>query len=273
MIELPESKVIANQINETLTGKVVTKVIAASSPHKFAGYFGDPQDYDMLLHGKRITSAKGFGGLVEIMADEAVILFGDGVSIRYHTAGEKLPEKHQLLIIFDDNSALSASVRMYGGIWCFINGQNDNHYYKIAKQKPSPFEELFNEVYFKDLINDKTSKLTAKAFLATEQRIPGLGNGVLQDILWKAKVHPKARISSLNDSMYLNLFTTVKSVLYEMADKGGRDIEKDIFGKSGGYDTVLSSKNVGKPCPFCGEIIKKEAYLGGSIYYCSGCQK
>lgn|GEM_PF-2077218 len=30
-----------------------------------------------------------------------------------------------------------------------------------------------------------------KAFLATEQRIPGLGNGVLQDILWTARIHPK----------------------------------------------------------------------------------
>ena len=29
---------------------------------------------------------------------------------------------------------------------------------------------------------------------------------------------------------------------------------------------------VGQPCPVCGSIIKKKAYLGGAIYYCEGCQ-
>jgi formamidopyrimidine-DNA glycosylase len=29
---------------------------------------------------------------------------------------------------------------------------------------------------------------------------------------------------------------------------------------------------VGKPCSVCRTFIKKEAYLGGSIYICDGCQ-
>lgn len=57
-----------------------------------------------------------------------------------------------------------------------------------------------------------------------------------------------------------------------MADNGGRDTEKDIFGNKGNYETVMSSKNKGKPCPVCGQEIIKASYLGGSIYYCAGCQ-
>lgn len=34
-------------------------------------------------------------------------------------------------------------------------------------------------------------KLTAKTFLAAEQRIPGLGNGVLQGILFQACIYLK----------------------------------------------------------------------------------
>ncbi|HBT18319.1 MAG TPA: endonuclease VIII, partial [Firmicutes bacterium] len=41
----------------------------------------------------------------------------------------------------------------------------------------------------------------------------------------------------------------------------------------GGYQTKLSKKTVNKPCPVCGSIIKKETYMGGSIYYCEGCQR
>lgn len=43
--------------------------------------------------------------------------------------------------------------------------------------------EEFSKEYFMELINaEDAQKKTAKAFLATEQTIPGLGNGVLQDI-------------------------------------------------------------------------------------------
>ncbi|MFA6873005.1 MAG: zinc finger domain-containing protein, partial [Bacteroidaceae bacterium] len=28
-----------------------------------------------------------------------------------------------------------------------------------------------------------------------------------------------------------------------------------------------------QPCPRCGNQIRKEAYMGGSIYYCPTCQK
>ena len=58
-----------------------------------------------------------------------------------------------------------------------------------------------------------------------------------------------------------------------MAFKGGRDTEKDLFGCLGGYMTCLSKNTLDKPCPVCGGTIRKESYMGGSIYYCEGCQK
>ena len=44
--------------------------------------------------------------------------------------------------------------------------------------------DAFTLDYFKSLIDEATLKLSVKAFLATEQRIPGIGNGVCQDILF-----------------------------------------------------------------------------------------
>ena len=86
-------------------------------------------------------------------------------------------------------SMLVASVQMYGGMGAFLAGENDNPYYLIAQQKPSPLEEEFDADYFKRLISGRgIEKLSAKGFLATEQRIPGLGNGVLQDILYRARI-------------------------------------------------------------------------------------
>jgi len=162
---------------------------------------------------------------------------------------------------------------MYGGLWAFPSGQFDNPYYLIAKQKPSPLTDRFDYSHFETLLEgEKLESLSAKAFLATEQRIPGLGNGVLQDILWVARIHPKRKVATLSDQELRGLFRSVKSVLHEMAERGGRDTERDLYGCPGGYKTVLSKNTVDMPCPSCGTIIKKAAYLGGSIYYCEGCQ-
>ncbi|HBK85696.1 MAG TPA: endonuclease VIII, partial [Firmicutes bacterium] len=130
----------------------------------------------------------------------------------------------------------------------------------------------FDLAYFAGLLDEQGRKKSAKAFLATEQRIPGLGNGVLQDILYQANIHPRRSMLSLTDQELETLFLAIKATLRQMADQGGRDTEKDLFGQPGGYRTILSKNTVNTPCPRCGELVRKEAYMGGSIYYCSGCQ-
>jgi formamidopyrimidine-DNA glycosylase len=274
MIEIPEGNTIARQINETVSGKKIINVIAAQSPRKFAWYHGDPQKYHDLLADKVIGKAQGFGSMVEIQAENAVILIGDGAGMRFHAENEQRPSKHQLLIEFEDYSALSVTIQMYGGLWCFKEGAFNNQYYLKAKDMPSPLTDKFNRAYFNNIITaPKADNLSAKALLATEQRIPGLGNGVLQDILFNAGIHPKRKVKTLTDEDKDKLFNSIKSTLAEMTFHGGRDTEKDLFGCFGGYKTILSKNTVDKSCCICGNEIKKEAYMGGSIYYCPVCQK
>ena len=273
MIELPEAAVLATQTHETVGGKTIKSVTAAHSPHKFAWYYGDPQEYGSLLMGKVIGEAAGYGGQIEITAGNARIAFSDGVNLRYFGQGERPPDKHQLLLEFDDGSCLLGSVQMYGGLSVFPEGKNDNKYYLAAKEKPSPLSDRFDEGWFNSLFDGDTAKLSLKAFLATEQRIPGLGNGVLQDILLNARMHPKKKVGSLSLADMRLLFDSVKSTLSKMVTSGGRDTENDLFGKAGGYLTKLSKNTAGQPCSLCGTPIRKEAYMGGSIYYCAACQR
>ena len=115
--------------------------------------------------------------------------------------------------------------------------------------------------------------MSLKAALATEQRIPGFGNGVLQDVLWKAGMHPRRRVSTLDGAEVDALFLVVTVLLREMAGQGGRDTEVDLFGTHGGYRTVMSKLRLSEPCPTCGGPKVKQAYLGGSVYFCPACQR
>ncbi|GAP12624.1 formamidopyrimidine-DNA glycosylase [Longilinea arvoryzae] len=273
MLEIPEAAVLARQINQSISGKTIHEVVAAQSPHKFAWYTGDPAGYAGLLTGKTIGAAAARGGMLEIEVEDHVLVFSDGVNLRFHHNPAERPAKHQLLMDFSDGTALSASVAMYGGLMCFARGTEDNAYYRVACEKPSPLRGDFTPEYFGGLFQPELDKLSVKAFLATEQRIPGLGNGVLQDILYNAKLHPKRKVNTLSASEREGLLDAIVTTLHEMTDGGGRDTERDLFGNPGGYATKVSKNTVGLPCPECGSTILKEAYMGGSIYYCPGCQK
>ena len=273
MIEIPEAINFSKQFNITIKGKVIKNIKAGYTPHKFTWFFGEPENYQKMLQNKKIGDTTYFGGYVETSIDNMKLLFHEGINLRYIEDKSEIPEKHQILIEFTDGTYLYGVTRMYGGIGCFVDNTLDNKYYKMAKEKPNPLSKDFNEKYYNELITDENvQKLSVKAFLATEQRIPGLGNGVLQDILYNAKVHPKHKIKDLTEKKKKDIFNSIKNTLQEMTDKNGRDTEKDLFSQKGNYQTKMSKNSVGKTCDRCGSFIMKNSYLGGSIYFCDGCQ-
>ncbi|MDY4609320.1 MAG: DNA-formamidopyrimidine glycosylase family protein [Sphaerochaetaceae bacterium] len=272
MLELPESDVIASQLRERLLGRRISHVVAAASPHRFAFYTCDPQRYPAMLEGLSLSDVHAYGGLVELEIEDMRFVFGDGATIHYLQPGVEPPAKHQLLFRLDDGSHLVWTIQMYGSLGVFKDGTNDNPYYLVAKEKPSPLTGAFTEPWFASLVSATPSKLSVKAFLATEQRIPGLGNGTLQDILFNARLNPRTKLATLDDAQLKQLYACTQDTLQVMAKQGGRDTEKNLFGESGGYRTLLSAKTFTKPCPRCGHEIIRQAYLGGNVYFCPMCQ-
>ncbi|MCL2532030.1 MAG: endonuclease VIII [Oscillospiraceae bacterium] len=274
MIELPEAQVLAKQMRETLVGKVIAQVQTLQTPHGFAWFLGDAKDYEVLLHGQTIADTMAFGGRPELRFGNGMrFSFGDGVNLRHHAAGTKLPAKHQLLLQFEDDSALVGTVQMYGFFSLFVDedSTHEDGYYRVAAESISPLTDEFDFDYFTSLRAQCKETLSCKAFLATQQRVPGLGNGVLQDILWQAQLHPKRKLSTLSPEEFQAMFAATKQILADMTAQGGRNTEKDLFGQPGGYTTIMS--RTAPACPACTGIITRKAYLGGNVYYCESCQK
>ena len=272
MLEIPETRTIAEQAENILIGKTIAKVMNATSLHKFAFFRGDPKEYGKLLVGKQIKSAWGHGMFVDLNLDSNTrVTIGDGTNIRYYHSSERQPDKYQLLLMLDDDSFLVFTVAMYGMIYAF-KGTLDNKYYTGSLESISPLDDRFDTTIFENIFRGVKKDISIKALLATEQRIPGFGNGVLQDILFYSGINPKRKISTIGDFEKEELFHHFKFNLRRMADNGGRDTEKDLFGNTGRYKTILSKNTYKNPCPNCGGTITKEAFLGGSVYYCQTCQ-
>ncbi len=273
MIELPEAATLAAQATELLTGRTITAAEAGHTPHRLTWFTGDPSAYRAALTGRTFTGASAHAGHVQLEAGDVRLVLSDAANPRWHAAGERLPDRHQLRVDLDDGAALVVRVAMYGGIQLLVDGDAENAYLTAAREAPSPLGPGFDEAWFAGLLAaDGVGRLSAKAFLATEQRIPGLGNGVLQDILWTARVHPRRKVATLSDAEVADLRGAVVGTLRAMTDAGGRDTERDLLGRPGRYSTVMSRTTLELPCPRCGGRRTKETYLGGAVYVCAGCQ-
>ena len=213
MLEIPESLTIAKQLNETVKGLKIRSVEAAHTKHSFAWYTGEPDFYAKVMEGKKIGEAAGWGSYLEISLGDYRFAVGDGTNLRYYGPDEKPPGRYQTRIALEDGSSLVCTVQMYGSMFLIRPEEYDNFYYQVAKEKPMPGTEDFDYAYFQELKKEASGTLSMKAFLATEQRIPGLGNGVLQDILLRAGLHPKKKMGTVPESRWRQVYQALTDTL------------------------------------------------------------
>lgn len=276
MIELPEAIIIARQISKELKGKQIVSGVRGSSPHKFAftGKHSD-EDFAAIVKDKTIGTAQANGSviLIDLEPDYVLSLGCGGERILYHTSEKTLPKKHQLLLSFRDGSYLTVTISGWGEVRLLEQSEVSNHPH-LKKDAVSPLSDAFTFAYFNGLFDalPEKKRVTAKYFIISEPGIWGVGNGCLQDILYRAKVHPKRLMISLSNEEKQMLYLAIKQTLAEIVELGGRDSERDFYNRCGGYQRNLHSKMVGRPCRECGAPIEKIQYLGGAAYFCPSCQ-
>lgn len=276
MFELPEMITFARQMNQTLASKVVLQGSLGNSPHKFVWYNRTPDEFAALTRGKRTGAASNRGRWLFLPLEPGyVLVLGEcGGRILYHPAGEELPKKYHLLLKFDDGSALSAMTQMWGAMELYEQGQELNRQY-IRGMRPTPLDPGFTFEYFAALVDElsRGEKRSAKGLLTQEQLIPGLGNSIAQDILFRAGLHPKHPVDSLNAVQQRLLYEAIQETAKEVIAQGGRSDETDLFNRPGGYRRIMDKDAAGRPCPVCGAIVEKIQYLGGACYFCPRCQE
>ena len=112
-----------------------------------------------------------------------------------------------------------------------------------------------------------------KYFVISKPGIWGVGNGYLQDILFRAKLHPRRRVVEISTKEQRAVHQAVKATITQAAKANGRDTERDLHNQPGRYVRILDSRVVGQPCPECATPIERISYLGGASYFCPHCQK
>ena len=275
MFELPEFVTLAKQMNDMLTGKTIQSGQLGNSPHKFVWYNRSHEEFDRLTKGKTIGEARAKGKWLFIPLELGyVLLLGEcGGKVLYYPPGSKVPKKYHLYITFEDDSFLTATTQMWGAMELYERGEEQNRQY-VKGMRTTPIEPAFTFDYFCALVDDlvEGKKRSAKGLLTQDQIIPGLGNAIAQDILFRARLHPRHPIADLSAGQRRALYHAIVNTVGEVIDKGGRYDEYDLHGNRGGYIRTMDRNAVRRPCPECGGEIEKIQYLGGACYLCPNCQ-
>jgi formamidopyrimidine-DNA glycosylase len=279
MIEMPEATTIVAQMNQTLTGKTIKRFKRGNKTHKFLWLNRPDEEYETILPGLTVTGASSFGRSIYLFLGEYMLWWSDtGGKLLYHEPGVKLPKNYHLGWEFEDDSALTFAMQMWGGVKLLDKSEFD--------EKPNeetgvqPLSDEFTLSRFNQMLDEypeKTSK-GIKGFLVatgyvTSNHIAGLGNAIVQDILFQAGISPKRKVMNISPDERKTLFDAINATVAEAIKLGGRYDEVDHFGNKGRYIRLMDSKTKDTPCINCGTDIRKISYLGGACYICPRCQR
>lgn len=273
MIELSEAIPFAEKADLILKNHQVKAVEVLNSPHKFAWLNLSSEEYQNRLINRYIKEVKASSHYIRFIFDDFnEIAIGEDVVMRYDLT-DKVEQKCQLLLHFTNGYSLAFKIKLYGFLLLGTEKElkQSETYYAKAVNAVSPLSTEFTYDYFKERTNISSDKGSLKQALATEQHIPGLGNGILQDILFSAGYSPKRKLATFNENDRLAIYHSLRDKIKEIVLLGGRDLQVDILGNPGGYETLMINSR--QSCPKCHTDLIKETYLGGKVIYCPICQK
>ena len=135
----------------------------------------------------------------------------------------------------------------------------------------SPDEMGFTWEWFKVTIGAENRQLKP-LLVGKDAYIIGVSNATFQDVIYRAKIHPKRKASDLSEDELHALYEAIKTVVSERLEMNGKDQFRDIYGVQGGYVATMGPNMKNQNCPRCGSAIEKLAHGGGSVYLCPVCQ-
>ncbi len=266
MPELPEIVVISRQMERTLKGKTVAEV--SIFQHKMLNR--PVSDFKKILPQKTVVSVTPFGKWIVVQCSEEyrlLINLGMGGEMIYFTDKESLPQNTRAIVEFSDGSGFFVTLWWFG--YFHLVGKNESH---PMTETLGPDPLSLSETDFFRLLENRKGQI--KPFLLNQKNIRGIGNYYIQEILYRARLHPLRPIPTLTKEEKLRLHQAIQSVLQEAIALGASDYEKNFFGQTGGFG--LSHMRIAYRenafCPCCGTKVEKIPTGTTSQFICPQCQ-
>ncbi len=277
-IELPEAKILAEQMNSELQGKRIRSYHLQDYERlqRIGMFDKDTKSFDELVNGK-VESVISRGNVIRVKLNNGMNLIlapEYGGKILYHTSEGTVPGKFHLKVDFGDNTVLTVRLTSMGLIHALKDNDLERSYVYRRDFNPevaSPMDAEFTFERFSELLTEN-NRMLKSVLVGKDAVVVGLSNSSFQDILYRAKLHPKRKAAELTQDESQALYDAIRHVLQERIRLKGKDQFHDLYGEQGGYTAAMGPNMKGQTCPMCGAPIEKLSVGGGHVYLCPQCQ-
>jgi len=115
-----------------------------------------------------------------------------------------------------------------------------------------------------------------KGLLHSQRVIAGLGNYLINEVLFQARIHPETPFKSLHFKQWDYVFSALNNILILSFKYGGVSV-RDYYHLDGGKGSFSEEFKVysraGKKCLRCSTVIRNIKVAGRSSYFCPECQQ
>jgi formamidopyrimidine-DNA glycosylase len=273
-LELPEIINLYQQMDKTLKNKVITEIILGERSKGIIklGMCNLDKRKDEILNSP-IKSLKTRGKWIFLEFEKGMfLLLGEIIGkFRYYEDEKEIPHNYHVLFKFKDHTALTFQSSLYAFMVVADQEELKNHKY-AGNIGLSPLDEEFTYSYFTNLLS-KYKNRGIKGVLNTQNETAGLGNAYINEILYQAEIHPKAKASTLNEAKMKKLYDVIVETMNLAVEEGGSLKEYDLFGNPGSYMRIGDQWSNDMKCKRCEAKMVKMSVLGSSSYICPICQK
>ncbi len=267
MPELPEVESTVRRIKPELTGKILRKITVdwtnmapGMNIDKVSRACKGACVEDVLRRGKYI--------IISVVGsdEERHIILHQKMSGRlkvYHKSSSRTVYDH-VILEFDDGAELRLTdPRKFGRIYVVP------HYEEALNSLgPEPLSKSFTQQQLSRIL--KKRKGAMKALLLNQSFIAGLGNIYVDEILWRAGIHPLRSAHEVTEQEVTALHRHIKEVLRAAIKAHGTDFGDGVI-YGGAYRPAVYGRD-GEDCLKCSRKLLKLKVAGRGTHICAFCQ-
>lgn len=273
MPELPEVETVRRGLQSLVAGQVIEwvdvrlpRIIRSPSVDEFVHELQNARIVEVRRRGKYLLLDLGERTLVSHLRMEGHY----GVFL---ASEPLLPHTHVIFHLLGGQELRYQDVRQFGTMDLLLS-DHIPHFAPLHLLGPEPLQENFTPTYLRDMFKKRTTSI--KATLLDQTIIAGLGNIYVDEILFRAKIHPTQSAQSLSMQALRRIVASTQEVIADAIVHGGSSVKSYVngFGEPGQYQFSLNVYGrTGQACVVCGSEIVKSRVAGRGTHVCPICQK
>ena len=274
MPELPEVETVKEALNQTVKGQTIKEIELRYEP-MIKNMSAD--EFKEKLINQTIQEVSRRGKYLVFHFDDYQLLSHLRMEGKYFYVDsdfELNPHVHAIFTLENGKRLLYQDTRKFGTYHLYDKAIDLETTAPFQVLGLEPFATEFTPSYVKEKIQNK--KKPIKSLLLDQTIVCGLGNIYVDEVLYRARLHPLTSSSELTDKDIENVVKYTVEVLARAIELGGTTIRtfSSSHGVSGTFQNeLLVHQRKGENCYECHTPIEKIKVGGRGTYFCPTCQK